>query len=175
MTTHFAHHLSRTALTPGWTLTAVGNSALSAIRSAIIPATVPGSVHTDLLSAGLIPDPYLDDDERLLAWIGLTDWRYTLTFPWDQSRAERTEIVFEGLDTVAEIELNGHSVASARNMNRSYRFDVSALLKSGLNELAVLFRSPLRYADAASLEIGYLPHVNHHSYNAVQANRCHRS
>ena len=45
-----------------------------------MPATVPGCVHTDLLDAGLIPDPYLDDNERALAWIGRTDWVYETTF-----------------------------------------------------------------------------------------------
>ena len=44
------------------------------IAAVDVPATVPGTVHTDLLAAGLIPDPYLDDNERLLAWIGQADW-----------------------------------------------------------------------------------------------------
>jgi hypothetical protein len=57
-----------------------------------IPATVPGCVHTDLLTAGLIPDPYLDDNERHLTWIGRTDWAYETTFEWDGT-GERTDLV----------------------------------------------------------------------------------
>ena len=55
-----------------------------------IAATVPGTVHTDLLAAGLIPDPYRDDNERLLAWIGLTDWCYETTFDWTPRRRTRS-------------------------------------------------------------------------------------
>ena len=44
-----------------------------------VPATVPGCVHTDLLAHGLIPDPYLDDNENRLQWIGRTDWVYETT------------------------------------------------------------------------------------------------
>src|SRR6185503_8883988 len=89
-----------------------------------IPATVPGTVHTDLLAAGLIEDPYLDDNERLLAWIGLTNWCYESTFDWTPDGAERAELVFAGLDTVATVELNGTLLAATRNMHRTYRLDV---------------------------------------------------
>ncbi|TFD50237.1 glycoside hydrolase family 2 protein [Cryobacterium frigoriphilum] len=160
-------------LDAGWTVAAVEGSGVPAeVRGSIVPATVPGAVHTDLLAAGLIPDPYLDSNERLLAWIGLADWRYTTTFVWQPADATNTELNFAGLDTVADIELNGRPVGHTRNMHRSYRFDVRALLHPGLNELSVTFRSPIRQADAASLELGYRPHVNHHPYNAIRKMAC---
>src|SRR5512133_3054424 len=62
----------------GWTLRAVGGPVPSEIAAAIVPAQVPGSVHTDLLAAGLIPDPYLDLHESALAWMHRADWRYEL-------------------------------------------------------------------------------------------------
>src|SRR6185503_8998204 len=89
-----------------------------------IPATVPGSVHTDLLAAGLIPDPYLDDNERRLAWIGLADWCYETSVSWQPAGHERVELVFDGLDTVADVRLNGQTVARTANMHRTYRVDV---------------------------------------------------
>ena len=52
-----------------------------------VPATVPGCVHLDLLAAGLIPDPYLDGNEALVAWIGRTDWRYETTVPCRRAAA----------------------------------------------------------------------------------------
>ncbi|RJT89028.1 glycoside hydrolase family 2 protein [Cryobacterium melibiosiphilum] len=160
-------------LDEGWTVAAVDGAGVPAeVRGSIVAATVPGSVHTDLLAAGLIPDPYLDSNERQLAWIGLADWRYTTTFAWQPADSTKTELNFAGLDTVADIALNGHPVGQTRNMHRSYRFDVRALLRSGLNELTVTFRSPIRHADAASLELGYRPHVNHHPYNAIRKMAC---
>lgn len=137
-----------------------------------IPATVPGTVHTDLLSAGLIPDPYVDRNEHLLAWIGLTDWCYESTFDWTADGDEVHELVFEGLDTVATIELNGQQLGRTANMHRTYRFDVGDVLVPGPNRLCVTFASAVRYADRASLELGARPHVNHHPYNAIRKMAC---
>ncbi|WP_120337170.1 glycoside hydrolase family 2 protein [Cryobacterium soli] len=155
-----------------WNLTALAGPTPAPIRRITVPATVPGSVHTDLLAAELIPDPYLDGNEQLLSWIGLTDWRYSTTFVWNPAGADRSELVFAGLDTIAEIELNGVLLGTTRNMHRSYTFDVGSRLKAGLNELVVVFRSPIKAADAASLELGYRPHVNHHPYNAIRKMAC---
>jgi beta-mannosidase len=60
----------------GWTVRVVAGPAPEQIVGHSFAATVPGSVHTDLLAAGLIADPYLDDNERLQAWIGACDWEY---------------------------------------------------------------------------------------------------
>lgn len=155
-----------------WSVTALGGPVPPTVQRITVPATVPGSVHTDLLSAGLIPDPYLDGNEKLLSWIGLTDWRYSTTFAWNPAGADRVELAFGGLDTVAEIDLNGVRIGATRNMHRSYTFDVTARLKAGLNELVVVFRSPVREADAASLSLGYRPHVNHHPFNALRKMAC---
>ena len=167
----------RTPLTDGWTLSVLDGPAPESVRAARVPATVPGSVHTDLLAAGLIADPYLDDNEALLAWIGLCDWRYETQFEWQAPAAtgwarSAAELVFEGLDTVATVRLNGSVVAKTRNMHRSYRFDVRGLLREGRNELQVDFASAIRAADAASLELGSRPHANHHPDNALSKMAC---
>lgn len=157
-----------------WTLRPVAGPYLLDIAAPRKPidATVPGVVHTDLLAAGLIPDPYLDTNERLLAWIGLTDWCYETIFDWSAEGHEVTELVFEGLDTVATIELNGHLLGRTYNMHRTYRFDVGDVLLPGPNQLSVTFASAVRYADQASLDQGARPHVNHHPYNAIRKMAC---
>ena len=155
-----------------WHVEAVQGPVPEAIAGHSIPATVPGSIHTDLMAAGLIDDPYLDDNERLLAWIGLCDWRYSTSFQWRTDQHERADLVFEGLDTVAVIELNGERVGETANMHRTYRFDVRPLLREGTNDLTVTFSSPVKYADQASLEQGYRPHVNHHPYNSIRKMAC---
>ena len=165
-----------TTLHTGWTVRCAGGPLPAHLAEALaadgpgVPATVPGCVHTDLLAADLIPDPYLDDHERLLGWIGRCDWEYRTAFTWSGVAAEhdRHDLVLEGLDTVATVLLNGTEVARTANQHRSYRFAVSGLLREGENELVVRFASPVRYADAQSLELGYRPQVNHHPFNAIR-------
>src|SRR4051812_37201390 len=160
-------------LSRGWTVRAVAGDVPAGVRGAVVPATVPGCVHTDLLQAGHLPDPYLDLNETLLQWVGLADWRYETTFPAPGARqGERTDLVFRGLDTGARGELNGGVVAEKRNMHRTYRFDVGPLLQEGANVLAVTFRSPVKAADQFSEELGRRPHVNHHPYNAIRKMAC---
>jgi beta-mannosidase len=131
-----------------------------------LPVSVPSCVHTDLQAQGIIPDPFLDDNERLLAWIGYCDWTYSTEF--DAPVADKTVLVFEGLDTVAEVILNNQIIAAVKNMHRSYRFKVSNLLRPTGNQLVVRFKSPIKYADEMSLQLGYRPHVNHHPYNSIR-------
>jgi beta-mannosidase len=63
----------RRPLDTGWTVRVAAGPAPPEVAAAVVQAAVPGVVHLDLLSAGLIPDPYLDVNEALLAWIGLVD------------------------------------------------------------------------------------------------------
>jgi beta-mannosidase len=162
-----------TKLSHGWTVRAVAGDVPARVAGARFPATVPGCVHTDLLQAGLLPDPYLDLNETLVQWVGQADWRYETTFTGLGARlGERTDLVFHGLDTVARVELNGVAVAETRNMHRTYRFEVGPLLQDAENELAVTFRSPVKAADQFSEELGRRPHVNHHPYNAIRKMAC---
>src|SRR5215218_10601024 len=118
------------------------------------PATVPGEVHVDLLAAGLIPDPFDGDNETLLAWIGRTGWIYRATFDWGGSEHTRTDLVADGLDTVATITLNGREIARTANQHRSYRFDVSNALVVGHNDLEVAFGAPVIEAERRAAETG---------------------
>ncbi|MDR0960670.1 MAG: glycoside hydrolase family 2 protein [Propionibacteriaceae bacterium] len=164
--------VERRDLHTGWTVRAVAGPVAANVAGQVVPAQVPGCVHTDLLAADLIDDPYLDDNENLVAWVGRCDWEYRTTFAWSAGEHERHDLVFEGLDTVATVTLNGTEVARTANQHRSYRFDVSEILREGDNELVVHFASPIRYADAQSLELGYRPQVNHHPFNAMRKVAC---
>ncbi len=125
-------------LNTGWVFSQVG-------KDAVYPATVPGTVHTDLLANGLIPDPFYRDNEAKLQWIGKTDWLYRLLFtPTPEIlSAKHVELVFEGLDTYADVSLNGRPVLNADNMFREWRVDVTSLLRPGKNTLAVKFESAI--------------------------------
>ncbi|MCP2636034.1 glycoside hydrolase family 2 protein [Microbacterium sp. HD4P20] len=124
------------------------------------------------MAAGLIPDPYLDENEKTQTWIGLADWTYRTVLEWKPDGSDRQELVFEGIDTIASIRLGGAEIAATRNMHRSYRLDVTGRLKPGGNVLEVAICSPIKAADAASLALGYRPHTNHHPYNAIRKMAC---
>ena len=160
---------TRRNLTVGWTATAIRGARIPVeVATAVIPAAVPGSIHTDLIAVGLIPDPFADDHEHLVAWIGSTDWRYSTTFDWVGDDDTHTDLVFHGLDTVARVKLNGTVILESRNQHRTYRVPVRPLLVEGANELTIDFEAPVTYADRTSLELGSRPHVNHHPYNAIR-------
>ncbi len=162
----------RISLHDGWTTRVIRGDAPPEVASTVVSATVPGCVHTDLLAAELIPDPYLDRNEELVQWVGRCDWRYETAFDWSGTAEERTDLVLDGLDTVATVELNGAVVARTENMHRSYRVDVRDAVHAGENRLVVTFESPVRFADRRSEELGRRPHVNHHPYNAIRKMAC---
>ncbi|MEV7692338.1 glycoside hydrolase family 2 protein [Microbacterium sp. NPDC089189] len=155
-----------------WTLRASGGPAPEDVATATVAATVPGCAHTDLLAAGLIPDPFLDDNESATAWIGLVDWRYETTFTWNADAAQRHDLAFAGLDTVAEITLNDRTIGATENQHRSYRFEVSDALVEGENTLVVQFRSPVRHANARSVELGARERPYPLPYEAIRKSAC---
>jgi beta-mannosidase len=109
------------------------------------PAHVPGVVQTDLLENHLIPDPFYQDNESRLQWIGESDWEYQTTFQVDATTLarEHVDLVFDGLDTFAEVHLNDHSILQTNNMFRRWRVAVKPLLQPGANTLRVVFHSPI--------------------------------
>src|SRR3954468_72071 len=127
----------------GWTLRAASPAPIDGV----FPAVVPGCVHTDLLAAGVIPDPFLDDNEVRLHWIGRTVWVYETSFDADAVVGDRIDLVAEGLDTVAVVELNGVEVGSTANQHRGYRFDVTGVVRPVGNVLTVRFDSAYGYAE----------------------------
>jgi beta-mannosidase len=129
-------------LDSGWQFRAVGNTDKPGMTE-WRPAQVPGVVHTDLLRNGLIPDPFDRDNEFHLQWIGLTDWEYQTTFQVDSAALghDHVDLVFDGLDTFADVYLNGQAIFSSDNMFRRWRVPVKTLLKPGANTLRIVFHS----------------------------------
>lgn len=131
-----------------------------------LPAQVPGCVHTDLLRNGKIPDPFYGTNEHDLQWIDKKDWEYETVVEIDpQLQAQaKVELVFEGLDTYADVYFNGVKVLEADNMFRSWRVDVKSLVKAAGNVIRIRFRSPIQ-EDLPKLEkLGYpLPASNDQS------------
>ncbi len=112
-----------------------------------VPASVPGCIHTDLIAAGKITDPFFRDNELKLQWIGEVDWQYSRSFtvPAGLLKHEKVILRCEGLDTFASIQINGIDVARTDNQFRTWEFDVKSLLQKGRNTIAVRFDSTIPY------------------------------
>jgi beta-mannosidase len=109
-----------------------------------MPAEVPGTVHTDLMANNIIEDPFYRTNERNQQWIDKKDWIYKTSFEMSPSQLnyQQLELVFEGLDTYAEVYLNETLILEADNFFRSWRVPVSSILQKGSNELRIEFKSP---------------------------------
>lgn len=125
-------------LNSGWQFTESGTNDW-------LPATVPGCVHTDLLANDKIEDPFYRLNEHKLQWIDKKDWAYKTTLKADAALLQRDRVAldFKGLDTYADIRINGEQVTSTDNMFREYLVDVKSYLQEGDNELEITFRSPI--------------------------------
>jgi beta-mannosidase len=113
-----------------------------------MPAKMPGTVHYHLEKLGRIPDPFDGRNELDVQWVDEQDWelrRPVRATDADCARS-RQELVFDGLDTVAIVSLNGRVVGRSVNMFRRLVCDVRGTLVRGENELRVLFKSPTAYA-----------------------------
>jgi beta-mannosidase len=117
-----------------------------------LPATVPGGVHTDLLALDKIPDPFVADNEKKVAWVAEQDWEHRYTFTPDAAvlGAEKVFLVCDGLDTLAEVTLNGELLGRTDNMFRRYEWEIKQLLREEENELLISFASPVRFITAAN-------------------------
>ncbi|WP_336779714.1 beta-mannosidase [Paenibacillus illinoisensis] len=131
-----------------------------------LPAQVPGCVHTDLLKLDKIPDPFYGTNEKEIQWIDKKDWEYRTEFDINEDllSQEHLEIVFDGLDTYADVYVNDQHVLSADNMSRVWNVDVKSIVKASGNVIRIRFRSPIQ-EDLPKLEkLGYaLPASNDQS------------
>jgi beta-mannosidase len=109
-------------------------------------ASVPGTVQTDLMAAALVADPFHRDNEAKIQWVGLSDWQYRTTFKVDRATLARghVELVLDGVDTFADVYLNGSKLIATDNMFRRWRVPVKSLLHAGVNTLEVRLYSPIK-------------------------------
>ncbi len=123
-----------------------------------MPATVPGTVHMDLLAAGKIPDPYHRKQELDVQWVDRVRWIYRRSFRVPAALLQERSIVLvaEGLDTFATITVNGKQIGSSANMFIGHTFDLRGTLVAGVNEIEIAFASPEVMAHALEKEHGAL-------------------
>ena len=118
-----------------------------------LPATVPGCVHTDLIAANLIKDIFYRDNFKSVQWIESCDFTYTKSFCVDEVHSG-AYLEFDGLDTYADVYLNGKSLGSTDNMFIPHELCVDGALVKGENVLEVAFSSPIKRVEGLPLYEG---------------------
>ena len=139
-----------------WELAEAGKDTLCAVQ-------VPGSVLSGLYGAGKIEDPFYRPTEDVTRELFRKDYEFSRTFvaAEDILKEEKIILVCEGLDTLADIYINGQKAGSADNMHRTWKLDVKEFLHSGENQIRIVFRSVFKYIEAYEYEdnkeIHYVP------------------
>ncbi len=120
-------------------------------------AVVPGSVQRDLIRLGELPDPYWGTNEKLVQWVEDKNWDFKKTFiiSAQQLTYDDAIITFGGLDTYADVFLNGAKIISAENMFLHYETSVKNFLKTGENTLYVRFYTPAEKLMPAHISSGF--------------------
>lgn len=123
-----------------WKMRRVGDESYS-------PAVVPGTVYTDMLRNGQMEDPFFKDNELKALKMMDEDYEYMSEFfcSSDLLGCKRVILHFDGVDTIADIYLNGELIGSPFNMHRVWEYEVKSILKEGDNDLRVVFHSPTKY------------------------------
>ena len=117
-------------------------------RRVALPISVPGNVEQALEAGGIIRDCMpADSDSATSLYNQVDDWTFERTFDWPGGdTAAPCELVFDGIDTIADIYLNGEFVAHTDDMFVPQRVDVSGRLKKEGNHLTVVIRSAVMWA-----------------------------
>ncbi|KAM4834229.1 beta-mannosidase [Thomomys bottae] len=165
----------------GWAAAAAGSSVSlngdwrvrSENGSLQLRGSVPGCVHSALIRQRLIQDPYYRFNDLNYRWISLENWIYSKEFkiPFNTSQWQKVNLVFEGIDTVAEILFNNVTLGKTDNMFRRYSFDISNIV-TDMNSIELRFQSAVEYAKQQSRShTGY--RVPPECPPSVQKGECH--
>lgn len=136
--------MQKVALVDNWTMKIVG-------EKDNVSANVPGSVYGDLLAAEKLENPFWKDNEDKALKLMDNDFLYSLIFDVEKEMLDSDEVIlhFDGLDTIADISLNGNKLGHVENMHRTWEFMVKDILKAKDNKLEIYFYSPTKYIEEA--------------------------
>lgn len=136
-------------LSLGWKFRKVGSN--ESWQYTVIPSTN----YNDLMFTGKITDPFLGCNNVNLSWIDEADWEYMLSIKVDEIniKNKHVDLVFEGLDTYADIYVNDKLALKADNMFRRWVVSCDTLFKIGENNVRIVFKSALNEVKRKSKEI----------------------
>lgn len=105
---------------------------------------VPGCVQLDLIKLGKLQDPYYRMNEIEFHKLEDKEWVYKKEFTLSTEHLneyDAVKLVFEGVDTFADVYLNGVYLGKTQNMFIPYEFDIKGVIREGINILEVYFKS----------------------------------
>jgi len=143
-----------------------------------VDMNVPGDVHSSLLRAGVITDPYWRDTEVSLDWVHEAEWIATTTFIFSGDPENAHTLTFDSVDCHADVMLNGVNIGTCDNQFIRWDFATGDALKTGENTLSVHFKSnsaiATQKAEASSIVVPYLSFNNRlPHYNYLRKTQCH--
>jgi beta-mannosidase len=147
----FAQRNSETvSLNDGWFFSQTG-------KNSWYEAQVPGSVQQELVRHQILPDPFYGTNEKLVQWVEDENWDFkkSFTVSSEQLSYDDALIFFEGLDTQADVFLNGTRILRSENMFVGHKISVKSILREGENSLYIRFYSPVQSLMPARLTAGY--------------------
>lgn len=156
-------------LTAGWTVSNAEHD---------VPLSVPGDVHSALLAAGRITDPYWRDTETSLDWVHESDWIARTRFDLNDFEEGLWTLSFDSVDCMAEVQLNGQVLGTCDNQFLRWDFDVSKVLQPGENHLEVRLLSNSAEAVARAERFPFpVPYIAWNNrlphYNFLRKTQCH--
>ncbi|KAF8812399.1 glycoside hydrolase family 2 protein [Phlegmacium glaucopus] len=129
--------MSARRLLTDWSFTQVG------VGEWLPVSSFPTTVHVELLKLKKIPDPFVGLHEWDVQWVGEAEWAFKTTFNVTEKElaSQNVDLVFDGLDTFANVTLNGNVILETENQFVSHRVSVKSKLQAGSNELLIHFES----------------------------------
>jgi len=155
------------SLNGSWDLSAFPQPDAGAIRSVPLPkglavktysATVPGCCELELVKAGELPDPMVGMNNFAFRAYEGHQWLYSKRFVAPKVvPGESAVLAFDGIDTLADVFLNGEKIGSPENMLVGHEFDVTDKIRQGAENLVQVLIRPVGLAARDMLlgELGY--------------------
>lgn len=137
-----------------------------------IPARVPGSVLGTLIDAGLATDVTVNGTEEQVAWAAASTWAYRTSIP-KRGDGAHVRVVFEGIDTIATVKVDGNAVLEADDMFHRWVVDLGRDDAPGKWDLEVELRPAEPVARAAEA-VAPLPRADMYEipFNQVRKMAC---
>lgn len=162
--TTFSQNLDILSLNRKWNVHSPSNESIH------IQGTVPGYIHTDLFNSKVIEDPYYRFNDIEYRWISAVNWTYERSFQISKISQEML-LWCDGVDTIANISINGKQVGYTNNQFKRYIFPIHEYLKIGENIIQFKFTSAMHYSSKKRREYPYhVPH-DYHIFSNGEQNR----
>lgn len=149
--------LHRTALDSGWLIRAdrLGPDAPAHLQDLTIPTTLPSDVLSELIRTEVAPDPRIGANEAAIAWVGRSDWTYSTSVQLGADCVDReVDLVLLGVDTVADVRIDGASVLTTENMHRRYRVPLGRADHERRVDVEVSLKDAWAHAEHVMAELG---------------------